>query len=47
MQQLNDWTRSAITEDRLCGLEFLLVNGDIHIQVDRQKVLERFDVTEH
>ena len=45
MRRLKDWSRSTMTENRLCGLAMLYAHRDI--QVDRENVLKRFDSTGH
>ena len=43
MRRLKSWTRSTMTEERLCGLALLFIHRDVYIS--RENVLKRFSAT--
>ena len=45
MRRLKDWSRSSMTENRLCGLALLYTHRDMEVNLDN--VLARFDACRH
>ena len=45
MRRLKDWSRSTMTENRLCGLALLYTHRDMNINKDN--ILHRFDSSGH
>ncbi|XP_062521172.1 zinc finger MYM-type protein 1-like [Corticium candelabrum] len=45
LRRLKEWSRSTMTQERLCGLALLYIHRDV--AVSRENVLQRFDCTGH